>query len=167
MHRRIKILVVSCAAIILIIAASVVTLAPKLVWNASKSAPIGLYLIVQRTPQLGEFTLVTPSEPVAELIRTRGYLPPDIPLIKRVSAVAGDEICRENQSIFINKKPVAQAQLVDSSGREMPQWSGCFTLQSQEIFLLNAHEQSLDGRYFGATKLDDVIGVAIPVWMRG
>ena len=70
MHQRIKILMVSCAAIIPIIAASVITLAPKLVWNASKSAPIGLYLIVQRTPQLGEFALVTPSGPIAELIRT-------------------------------------------------------------------------------------------------
>ncbi|MGE0409859.1 MAG: S26 family signal peptidase, partial [Amphiplicatus sp.] len=45
-------------------------------------------------------------------------------------------------------------------------WSGCFTLRSDEIFLLNDPENSLDGRYFGATELNDVIGVARAVWVR-
>lgn len=166
MPRRIKFLIVSSSAIILIAVASVVTLAPKLVWNASNSAPLGLYWIAQQPPKLGEFALIKPSDPIAELITTRGYLPPDIPLIKRVSATSGDEICRENQAILINNNHVADALMVDSLGRKMPLWSGCFTLQSDEIFLLNDHEKSLDGRYFEATNSRDVIGAAIPVWVK-
>ena len=164
--RSVKILMVSSAAIGLIVVASVATLAPKLVWNPTKSAPTGLYWIDQREPKLGEFALVTTGAAAADLIARRGYLPPDIPLVKRVSARAGDEICRENHAILINKIHVADALIVDSLGRNMPQWRGCFTLQSDEIFLLNDHEKSLDGRYFGATNLEAVIGVAIPIWVK-
>ncbi|HNR78330.1 MAG TPA: S26 family signal peptidase, partial [Parvularculaceae bacterium] len=78
----------------------------------------------------------------------------------------GDEICGESGAVFINNVSVADAQIFDSIGREMPAWSGCFTLQSDEIFLLNDPENSLDGRYFGATKTVYVIGVARPVWVR-
>lgn len=166
MVRSVKILMVSCAAIGLIIVASAATLAPKLVWNPTNSAPTGLYWIDQRDPKLGEFALVTPGAAAADLVARRGYLPPDIPLVKRVSARAGDEVCRGNHAILINKIHVADALMVDSLGRELPQWRGCFTLQSDEIFLLNDHEKSLDGRYFGATKLEAVIGVAIPIWVR-
>jgi type IV secretory pathway protease TraF len=36
-----------------------------------------------------------------------------------------------------------------------------------EIFLLNSPANSLDGRYFGATKVEHVIGAAIPVLTWG
>ena len=165
-RRRVKLLMVSGAAIGLIIVASVATLAPKLVWNPSNSAPAGLYWVDQREPILGEFALVTPGAATADLIERRGYLPPDIPLVKRVSARGGDEICRESHAILINKIHVADTLIADSLDRKLPQWRGCFTLQSDEIFLLNDHENSLDGRYFGATNVDDVIGVAIPIWVK-
>ena len=163
--RSVKILMVSCAAVTLIVVASVHSLSPKLIWNSTNSAPTGLYRIDQRDPKLGEFALVAPGAAAADLIQKRGYLPLDIPLVKRVSARAGDEICRENQAILINKIHVADALMADSLGQELPQWRGCFTLQSDEVFLLNNHEKSLDGRYFGATNVNDVIGVAIPVWV--
>ena len=157
-------LLLSVAAVAAISVASAVSFAPKLVWNASASAPIGLYRIKNRAPETGDFVLVTPSSDVAKLINERRYLPPGIPLIKRVGALPGDEVCRENLSIFINRKHVANAQKADSFDREMPSWSGCFMLQSDQIFLLNEHEQSLDGRYFGATSASDVIGVAVRVF---
>ena len=139
---------------------------PRIVWNASKSAPIGFYRIDCRVPQMGEFALVKPSGDAAKLISARGYLPVYTPLIKRVSAQQGDEICRDNERVFVNGKHAADALRVDSMGRAMPRCSGCFTLQDDELFLLNAHEQSLDGRYFGATNIGDVIGVAIPVFVK-
>lgn len=158
---------VSGAAIGAISMASAVNFAPVLVWNASASAPIGLYRI-ERPDRLevGDYLLVRPNETLAKFIVERGYLPENIPLLKRVAALPGDEICRESQAIFINEIRVADAQMFDSFGREMPAWSGCFTLQSDQIFLLNDPERSLDGRYFGATKFDDVIGAAQPVWVR-
>jgi len=161
-----KIFVCTGAALLLLSFASAVKVSPKLVWNATQSAPIGLYRIEPRTPKLGDYVLVSPSKTLAEFIEERQYLPPDTPLIKRVAAITGDEICREYEAIFINKTHVADALLFDSRDREMPQWSGCFTLKINEIFLLNAHEKSLDGRYFGATKRNEIIGVAIPGFVK-
>lgn len=146
--------------------AAFIQVAPRIVWNGSASAPMGLYRIDERSARIGEFVLVTPSESAAALIAEREYLPPDTPLIKRIAAQTGDEVCRENERIFINKLHVSDAFLVDSMGRRMPIWGGCFTLKYDELFLLNAHEKSLDGRYFGATKRTQVIGVVIPVFVR-
>jgi len=156
----------SVISIALLLIAIAVAFPPKLVWNASESAPMGLYLIRNRQPVLGEFALVTPSKPVANFIAARGYLPGDTPLLKRVAALPGDEICRENMAVFVNGLHVADAQETDSLGRDMPQWSGCFTLNCSETFLLNGHPKSLDGRYFGATHVNDVIGVAAPVIVK-
>lgn len=138
--------------------------APRLVWNASASAPIGLYRIkAHARPRIGEFVLVRPEPALETFITERGYLPPEIPLIKRVAARSGDKICRHDEAIFIAEIHVADALFFDSAGRKMPVWRDCVTLKSGEIFLLNAPENSLDGRYFGATRMSDIIGVAIPV----
>ena len=85
---------VSVASIAGLSLASFISFAPKLVWNGSQSAPIGLYRIANRQPVLGEFALVQPTQKLSAFIRERGYLPPEIPLIKRVAAVHQDEICR-------------------------------------------------------------------------
>ena len=162
------ILAASGAAIAGLVLASAHPFAPMLVWNASASAPIGLYRIERnRSPEIGDFVLVRPDKTLERFIKERGYLPKDIPLLKRVAALAGDEICRHSEAIFINETRVADAQISDSFGRKMPSWSGCFTLKSGEILLLNDHEKSLDGRYFGATRMDEVIGLARAVWVKG
>ena len=162
------ILAASGVAIAALAFASAHPFAPMLVWNASASAPIGLYRIEQRqSPEVGAFVLVRPDEDLEKFITERGYLPKDIPLLKRVAALPGDEICRDSKAVYINGVRVADALNFDSRGREMPSWNGCFTLRSGEIFLLNDPENSLDGRYFGATERDDVIGVARVVWVRG
>lgn len=136
---------------------------PVLVWNASASAALGLYRIADRAPELGDLVLVRPDADFENLIVARGYLPEDIPLLKRVAALHGAQICRDDAAIFINGIHVAKALRVDSKGRFMPVWRGCISLTDAEIFLLNAPANSLDGRYFGATKVEHVIGVAIPV----
>lgn len=164
----VKILAVSGAGIAAISVAGFADFAPVLVWNASASAPIGLYRMEwDRSPEIGDFVLVDPDESLKKFIAGRGYLPKDIPLLKRVAALEGDEICREGEAIFINETRVADALNFDSRGRKMLSWSGCFTLKLGEVFLLNDPENSLDGRYFGATELEAVIGVAREVWVRG
>lgn len=164
----VNILTLSGAAIVALSIVSVVKFAPILVWNASASAPIGLYRIKPNTPpEIGDFVLVRPDEDLEKFISERGYLPENIPLLKRVAALPGDEICRDSEAIFINQTRVADALNFDSRGRKMPAWIGCFTLRSGEIFLLNDPENSFDGRYFGATELENVIGVARAVRVRG
>ena len=49
----------------------------------------------------------------------------------------------------------------------MPAWDGCRLLSGDEILLLNADvPDSFDGRYFGPTRFDQVIGRLIPLWTR-
>lgn len=154
---------VSALSICAILFAALAPVVPKFVWNASMSAPIGLYRIEEEPPGLGDYALVEPSDCAAKLIEERDYLPPKTPLIKRIAALSGDEICRDGEAVFINGDHIADALRFDSLGRNMPAWEGCFVLSSDEVFLLNTHEKSLDGRYFGATKSNQIIGVAIPV----
>lgn len=161
-----RIILISGAAIIALFAAMIVEFAPRIVWNASPSAPQGLYLIAEMTPEVGEYVLIEPSNVVKTVIVERRYLPSDIPLIKRIVALSDVNICRHDARVFVDGMHVADALEVDSLGRPMPRWSGCFTLQVDEVFLLNGHKRSLDGRYFGATKKSQIIGVARPIFVR-
>lgn len=138
--------------------ASVVSLPKKLIYNASESAPVGFYWRDDRPVERGDFVLVHVPERVRSLVAGRGYLPPDIPLIKRVAAASGDEICRRSHEILINGESVAIAHDVDGSGRSMPVWRGCHTLYERHIFLLQDHPQSFDGRYFGPVDRRLIIG---------
>lgn len=160
---RLVILAIGTASISLLGVASALDFTPRLVWNASASAPIGLYLIRDRAPEPGEFVLVTQNESLEKFITERGYLPKDVPLLKRAAALSGAQICRVGEAIFIDGMHIADALLFDSRARNMPVWERCFLLSETEIFLINAPENSLDGRYFGATDLRDVIGVARPL----
>ncbi len=159
-------LLLAAAAIAALTVAIIVEFPPRIVWNGSKSAPRGVYILRQLPLEHGRFVLVNPPPAMKKFIERRGYLPPDTPLIKRVRGLPGDEVCREGDRIFINKIHVATALKADSMGRDMPHWSGCFTLQEDEIFLLNEHEKSLDGRYFRTVKRWRVIGTAYPLWTR-
>jgi conjugative transfer signal peptidase TraF len=161
--RRILLLALVAVSIAVLVVASRFDFAPRLVWNASASAPVGLYRIESRAPRIGDFVLVNPDAGLKAFIVARGYLPENIPLLKRVAALPGARICREDTAIFIDGIRVAEALRVDSEGRDMPVWQGCFSLSDDEIFLLNSPGNSLDGRYFGATNRAQIIGVAIPI----
>lgn len=131
-----------------------------LVWNRTDSAPKGLYWRSDGPLTSGRWAIVSGNAPAAIWIAENGYLERGWPIIKRVRGVPGDEICRHGSHIFINKNLVAEALIEDSSGHLLPVWSGCFTLSEAQVFLLNDHPRSLDGRYFGATQIDHVTGAA-------
>ncbi|WP_238147013.1 S26 family signal peptidase [Rhizorhabdus dicambivorans] len=134
---------------------------PRLVWNASASAPIGLYLIVpDALPDVGEMVIAQVPERVRRLAARRGYIPAGAPLVKRVVAVAGDRVCAHGHSISINDRWTASRRATDGAGRPMPWWNGCYTLGAGAIVLLMDNPGSFDGRYFGPTRARDVIGRA-------
>jgi len=146
-----------------IAALAVVTVAPtkaRVLWNRTESAPKGLYLVTRDNLTTGDWAVLSGDAASAEWIAANGYLSADWPIIKRVAAVEGDEICRGGVEIFINETLAATALDADSTGRKLPRWEGCITLQADQVFLLNNHPRSLDGRYFGTEKRDDLIGRA-------
>lgn len=132
-----------------------------LIWNRTGSAPKGLYRLSGDAFTPGRWVAVSAESEAAKWAASHGFVGDEWPLIKQIAALPGAEICRENLDIFIDGKPIAKALPRDAGGRDMPAWSGCFVLREDELFLLNTHPRSLDGRYFGATKREDVDGVAV------
>jgi len=141
--------------------ASFVSLPKKLIYNASESAPVGFYWVDGKPISRGDYVVTRVPERVRDLVQDRGYLPPDVPLIKRVVGVEGDIICRRGREILMNGVPIAVAQLVDGLGRPMADWHGCNTLTEDRMFLLQDHPQSFDGRYFGPVDRSLAIGRAM------
>ncbi len=139
---------------------------PLLVWNASASAPIGLYAVRPLGAlAITDLIVARPPEPLAEWLAARGYLPKGALLIKRVAALPGQKVCRANLTISVNGSVVAEANARDHAGRDLPRWGGCFTLKPGDVFLLNwDHPASLDGRYFGVLPVDSIVGRAQPIW---
>ncbi|MBR0900093.1 S26 family signal peptidase [Bradyrhizobium tropiciagri] len=140
---------------------------PLLIYNASGSAPLGLYYLEQRLPARGELAVFKPSAPIELLIAAYEILPDPVPLLKRVEASGGDEVCRAREpigTISVNGKVIAEVLERDGEGRPLPSWEGCMRLVEGEYFLLQPHPRSFDSRYFGPVLRCDILGVARPLW---
>ncbi|MFH1516803.1 MAG: S26 family signal peptidase [Pseudomonadota bacterium] len=136
----------------------------RLIWNRTGSAPEGFYWLSDAPFTPGRWGVISARSGAAEWAVARGFVGRDWPLIKRIAAMPGDEICRHGELVSVNGKDVAVALSVDHLGRELPVWRGCFVLKDTEVFLLNPHPRSLDGRYFGPTKREDLDGVGVLLW---
>lgn len=139
---------------------------PRLVWNASVSAPVGLYAIRPADQlEVTDLVAVDPPERLGVFLAERGYLPKGAPLMKRVRAVAGQKVCRTGSAITVDDVEVGAALRRDRAGRDLPVWRGCRNVPPGEVFLMNWQvSDSLDGRYFGLTSADRIIGRAVPWW---
>lgn len=164
LRRRI---VIAGIGIAVLLASATSPPAPRLVWNASASAPIGLYAVTPGASiDPGDMVIARVPRRFRRLAAERRYLPMNVPLVKRVAAYAGDEVCALGTRIFVNGRPIAIRRAVDRESRPMPAWSGCIRLRGRQLFLLMDHPASFDGRYFGATEGDNVIGKARLLWRR-
>jgi len=141
--------------------------APRVIWNASASVPIGFYSVSRATPpQVGDLVLVVPPAPLGRYMAERHYLPLGVPMLKHVAALAGQQICRDGTRITIDGTHVGDARTRDRHDRGLPVWRGCRTLATDEVFLMNPDvPDSLDGRYFGPLPQATVTGVLTPLWI--
>jgi conjugative transfer signal peptidase TraF len=142
--------------------------APRLVWNASASAPIGPYAVTPGVPvDAGDMAIARVPDPWRMMAARRRYIPANVPLVKRVAAVAGDEVCALGQEIFVNGKWVVERYAIDGKGRPMQWWTGCVRLRGRQIFLLMSNDPaSFDGRYFGVSEGRQIVGKARLLWAR-
>ena len=144
----------------------------NVVYNPSNSVPVGWYRIEPvNSPadslRVGSIVLARlPAEPAA-LAAQRGYLPPHIPLLKRVGAVAPQHVCIVNGVVRIDGVPVAAVLRADRMGRPLLSWQPCRALAEGELFLLSAtNPASFDSRYFGPIAASTVIGTAQPIYLE-
>ncbi|MBJ3764568.1 S26 family signal peptidase [Maribius pontilimi] len=168
MTRSRRILLAAGAAIAIIGASAIVQSDPIIIWNASASVPIGLYLVTPiQQLHVGDLVALAAPAPLKNWMVERGHLGPDAPLLKHVAALPPAEICRIGTTILIDGSAVTEALPRDRMGRSLPVWHGCQRLAEDEVFLLNTDAPgSLDGRYFGPLGTDIIIGRATPFWTR-
>ncbi|MGU3457408.1 S26 family signal peptidase [Brevundimonas sp. M1A4_2e] len=142
--------------------------APRLIWNASASLPIGLYrLEPTRAAAAGELVAYRPAPEWSRAFAARGYLPDGVPLLKPVAATPPSVVCRQGLRIVIDGRTVAMALEKDRAGRPLPRWSGCITLGPEAVFLLAPDvPDALDSRYFGPVDRRDLLGRIVPIRMR-
>lgn len=138
-----------------------------LIWNASASAPVGLYRVQSdKAPKHGDMVIAWPPGPAREMGAARRYLPANVPLVKRVAAASGDRVCASGEAITINGARVVVRRRSDAAGRPMPWWSGCRLLGSDQYLLLMDSPRSFDGRYFGPTDGSGLVGRAVLLWAK-
>lgn len=161
-------LLLSGAALALIGASVVVRSDPVVLWNPSPSVPVGFYAVTPiDTLELGALVAVRAPPPLEDWLVENRYLGRDTPLLKRIAALPGAQVCRDGTTIRIDGETVAEASERDRLGRPLPVWTGCRVLTHDEVFFLIADKPaSLDGRYFGPLGTDTIIGRATPLWMR-
>ena len=149
---------------------------PRLIYNPSDSVAVGWYRVDPLDPRTSS---LPPSLHVGNIVRTRlpadaaalaaqrGYLPTRVPLLKRVGAIAPQDVCIAGGSVRIDGVPSAAVLPADRLGRPLPSWPQCRQLQPGELFLLSVtNPASFDSRYFGPVSTSAVIGVAYPVWLE-
>jgi len=99
---------------------------PRLLWNASASAPVGLYRVEPGRPVIrGDMVIARTPIAVRALAASRHYIPANVPLVKRVAGVPGDQICAIGSTITLNGRALATRRASDRLGRPLPWWSGC------------------------------------------
>jgi conjugative transfer signal peptidase TraF len=166
MKRKILILIATVGAAMVVMSTMGPKRAPALVWNASESVPIGLYHVRPAAKlDITDLVVALPPEPLATFLAAGGYLPRDVPLIKRILALPGQTVCRSGFTIVVDGIDMGSARARDHGGRDLPTWQGCRVLSNGEVFLMNWDEPaSMDGRYFGPIPVAAVVGRAYPMW---
>ncbi len=149
---------------------------PRLIYNPSDSVSVGWYRVdplhqhagsLPRPLSMDSIVLTALPTDAAALAAQRGYLPARVPLLKRVGAVAPQEVCIAGGIVRIDGVPSAAVLPADRWGQPLPSWQQCRRLESGELFLLSVtNPASFDSRYFGPVSASAVIGVAHPVWLK-
>lgn len=131
----------------------------RLLYNHTRSVPVGLYLRTEAPITRGAFVTVRAWDVAPDAARLRGFDGPRDRFIKRVAAVAGDEVCAQGDHLAINGGDPIPRRAHDSAGLALPRWTGCRTLKAHEVLLMGETEQSFDGRYWGPINRNLIEGV--------
>ena len=146
----------------LLLAVALAQLLPNrfVVLNVSPSVPCRLYVLVEAEPAIGDLVeFRPPNDSFAS-----NYLPPNASILKPIAAGPGDQIDATGGFLSVNGNRVAQIETHDSESRPLPVWRANRVLESHEFFVLSTHVwNSLDSRYLGPIRRDQIIAVRVPV----
>ena len=138
----------------------------RIVYNPSDSVPRGWYFIEPvGALHVGDVVLARLPDAAAALAARRSYLPANVPLLKRIGAMAPQQVCADGTTVRIDGVAVAYTRFVDGRGRPLHAWTQCRPLVVGELFLLSStNSASFDSRYLGPIATSAVFGRAQPLW---
>jgi conjugative transfer signal peptidase TraF len=140
---------------------------PRLVWNTTESAPVGLNRVGSGAAvSRGDLVLAKMPASLCRPAARRRYLPTTVPLVKRIAEFDGDVVCASGNRVAVNGVSVAQRLSHDRAGRPLPQWEGCHNLDREVFLLMQDVSASFDGRYFGPVPASSIIGRLAPLWIE-
>jgi type IV secretory pathway protease TraF len=96
-----------------------------------------------------DLVLALPPEPLGTFLADARYLPRGVPLLKHIRSLPDQTVCRFGYKIRVDGIEMGEALERDYRGRPLPDWQSCRVLANDQVFLVNAHWGSLDGRYCG------------------
>jgi type IV secretory pathway protease TraF len=99
--------------------------APRQIWNASASVPIGLYAVQPTSAACQRAAGCHAAGAARDVLDERRYLPEGVPLLKHVLALPGQAVCRSDRTIIVDGVVVADALDRDQLSRPLPVWHGC------------------------------------------
>ena len=159
---RNQLALIAMTLLIIIALVLIIWLSPRpfVIWNASKSVPVGWYWVEHRAPKLHDIAAVKLDGWPQVYAAERGYLPEKVWLLKPIAATFPTLVCRFGNNVFVDGKLAARARNFDHRLRLLSLWKGCLMLKSDELFVIAGPKKSFDSRYFGPIKLSQVAGVA-------
>lgn len=83
----------------------------------------------------------------------------DLKLVKRISAMPGDQYHVSNGYLYINDKQVVKVKEYSSTGEKLPKIEPG-VVKPGHFLVLGEHENSYDSRYFGEISEKDILGVS-------
>ncbi len=133
--------------------------------NLTPSEPVGIYRLVKGGAERGALVwLKQPTGPAALVLHR--YAPANIPLIKRVAAVAGDLVQVAAHGVRIDGIHWPDSAPVDhdADGRSLrPYPFGTYRIRAGQLWVLSQHPRGIDSRYFGPVAISSVISQLVPV----
>jgi conjugative transfer signal peptidase TraF len=133
---------------------------PLALVNETASIPKGLYLrSIDQAPRRGAIVAVEPPPSARRYLHSLG-MPARVPLLKRIAALGGDQVCRTGQELHWSGRE-ATAFPRDRRGAALPAWTGCQRLGADELLVMGDTPTSFDSRYFGPVRRASLTGVYV------
>lgn len=137
-------------------------------YSATPSMPRGFYLVVP-VKKINRYDIVEfiPPASILAFIKNLNWVPKSGLIIKYAFAIPGDNVCVCNNAVWINNKKIGNTYRFYAPEKLLPQTKICGKLEANQYLLLSTkRERSFDGRYFGAISAHNILGRAIPIYVR-
>jgi type IV secretory pathway protease TraF len=113
--------------------------------------------------RIGDFVQLVPSATQRQRVRTLApHLPETETWMKQLVGQEGHSVCLAGDDVSVQGVVIAHRPLL--ARYPMLGIEGCWTLKSDEIFVLGTHAHSYDSRYGGPWTRAAVRGVCQAVW---